>query len=148
MRVSTRFPIAVHALMLIAAFSGQRKVNSDLVADSTGVNAVIIRNIFIQLKRAGLIEVSPGPGGTVLAKQPEQINLWDIFAAVETENTDDIFKFHENISPYCPVGGNIYELLHSHLDEAVAALRKELADVTLADILNELHQKVSDLPPL
>lgn len=89
-----------------------------------------------------------GPGGTVLAKLPEQISLWDIFAAVEAEYTDDIFEFHENTSSYCPVGGNIYELLHSHLDEAVTALREKLADVTLAYMLNELHQRIPDLPSL
>lgn len=146
MRVSTRFPIAVHALMLIAAFSGQKKVNSDLVSESTGVNAVVIRNIFTRLKQAGLISVSPGPGGTTLAKMAEQISLWDIYAAVEAAGTEDIFRFHENISPYCPVGRNIYQLLHTHLDDAVTALKKELSGVTLADMIHELRQSVPDLP--
>lgn len=146
MRVSTRFPIAVHALMMISALSGQRKVNSDFVSESTGVNAVIIRNIFIQLKKASLISVSPGPGGTTLAKSPEQISLWDIYVAVEVERTEDIFKFHENISPNCPIGSNIYELLFSHLDDAVMALKKELSGVTIADLINELHQRVPNLP--
>lgn len=146
MRVSTRFPIAVHALMMISAFSGQRKVNSDFVSKSTGINAVIIRNIFIQLKKASLIAVSPGPGGTTLAKIPEQISLWDIYAAVEAERAEDIFKFHESISPYCPIGSNIYELLYSHLDDAVKALKEELSGVTLADLILELHQRVPDLP--
>jgi Rrf2 family protein len=146
MRVSTRFPIAIHALMLISAFAGHRKVNSNFVSASTGVNAVVIRNIFIQLKKAGLISVSPGPGGTTLAKLPEQISLWDIYAAVEAERIEDIFKFHENISPYCPIGSNIYELLYSHLDDAVKALKEELSGVTLADLIVELHQRVPDLP--
>lgn len=145
MRVSTRFPIAVHALMMISALSGQRKVNSDLVSDSTGVNAVIIRNIFTLLKKAKLISVSPGPGGTTLAKIPEQISLWDIYVAVETEKTEDIFKFHENLSPYCPVSSNIYEILYSHLDDAVTALKEELSGVTLADLIIELHQRVPEL---
>jgi len=146
MRVSTRFPVAVHALIMVSALSGQRKVNSDFVSESTGVNAVIIRNIFIQLKKAGLVSVSPGPGGTTLAKQPEQISLWDIYVAVEAEKTDDIFKFHENISPNCPIGSNIYEILHSHLDDAVKALKEELSGVMLADLISELHQKVPNLP--
>lgn len=146
MRVSTRFPIAVHTLLMISAFSGQRKVNSDFVSKSTGINAVIIRNIFTQLKKASLISVSPGPGGTTLAKNPEEISLWDIYAAVETERVEDIFKFHENLSPYCPIGSNIYELLYSHLDDAVKALKEELSGVALADLTNELYQRVPDLP--
>lgn len=148
MRVSTRFPIAVHALMMISVFTDKRKVNSDLISASTGVNAVIIRNIFAQLKKAGILSVSPGPGGATLAKAPEQISLWDIYAAVEAEKTEDIFKFHENMSPHCPVGSHIYGLLYSHLDDAVKALKKELSGVSLADLVNELHQKVPDLPDL
>ncbi len=147
MRASTRFPLAVHTLLIISAFSDQRKVNSDIVSESTGVNAVIIRNIFAQLKKAGLIFVSPGPGGTTLAKKPVQINLLDIFNAVEAEKTEDIFRFHRNPSPHCPIGSNIYELLYSHLDKAVLALKKELCSVTIADLMNELHRNVPDLQP-
>jgi Rrf2 family protein len=147
MRASTRFPLAVHTLLIISAFSDQRKVNSNIVSESTGVNAVIIRNIFAQLKKAGLISVSPGPGGATLAKKPTQITLLDIFNAVEAEKTEDIFRFHENPSPHCPIGNNIYELLYSHLDNAVSALKKELYSVTIADLMNKLHQSVPDLQP-
>ncbi|MCW4030170.1 MAG: Rrf2 family transcriptional regulator [Candidatus Bathyarchaeota archaeon] len=146
MRTSTRFPIAVHTLMIIAAFTNQQKVNSDLISQSTGVNPVIIRNIFTQLKKANLISVSPGPGGTTLTKKPQQITLWDIFTAVETKKTEDIFRFHGNVSPNCPIGSNVHELLYSHLDDAVEALKKELSSVTIADLIKELRQKIPDLP--
>lgn len=148
MRSSTRFPLAVHTLMIIAAFSDQRKINSDDVSESTGVNAVIIRKIFAQLKKADLIAVSPGPGGIKLAKTPEQITLLDVFNAVEAEKTEDIFRFHGNPSPFCPIGSNIYELLYSHLDNAVSALKKELSSITLAELVKELHQRAPELPPL
>ncbi|MDT8782513.1 MAG: Rrf2 family transcriptional regulator [Candidatus Bathyarchaeota archaeon] len=147
MRASTRFPLAVHTLMIVSAFSDQRKINSDFIAESTGVNAVIIRNIFTRLKKAGLISVSPGPGGATLSKKPMQITLLDIFNAVEAEKTEDIFRFHGNPSPYCPIGSNIYEILYSHLDNAVSALKKELNSVTLAHLINELNQRVPNLPP-
>lgn len=146
MRVSTRFPIAVHALIMITAFSPYRKVNSDFISQSTGINAVIIRNIFTQLKKAGLISVSPGRGGTTPGKAPEQISLWDIYTTVEDERTDEIFKFHDNLSPHCPVGGNIYDLLYSHLDDAVKAMQNELSKVTIADLIAQLYKKVPDLP--
>jgi DNA-binding IscR family transcriptional regulator len=132
-------------MMMISALSTQRRVNSDFVSESTGVNAVIIRNIFSQLKKANLITVSPGPGGTTLSMSPEKISLWDIYAAVESEKTEDIFKFHENPSPYCPVGSNIYDLLFSHLDDAVNGLKDSLSCVTLADLLNELFEKLPNL---
>ena len=147
MRASTRFPLAVHTLMIISAFSDQRKINSHIVSQSTGVNAVIIRNIFAQLKKAGLISVSPGPGGATLAKKPTQITLLDIFNAVEAKKTESIFRFHGNPSPHCPIGSNIHELLYSHLDNAVSALKKELYNVTIVDLMNELHRSVPELQP-
>ena len=145
MRVSSRFPIAVHTLMLIAAFGKNEKVNSSFVSRSTGVNPVVIRNIFSQLKRAGLISVSRGPGGTALKKEPETINLWDIFKAVESVEPKDIFSSHENPSPYCPVGGNIFDLLQIRMEAAVDAMEHSLSSTTIGDMINDLLRKVPDL---
>lgn len=138
MRVSTKFPVAVHAMIMIAGLSDKEKVNSDKISESTGVNAVIIRNIFKSLKNAKLIIVAPGPGGTTLARSPADITLWDILSAVESKETDDIFKFHQNPSDNCPVGSNIYGLLKTHLDDAVHAIKTELSKVTLVMLLEEL----------
>lgn len=146
MRGSSKFPIAVHSLTFIAAFGDNNKITSEMLSKSIGVNAVTIRNLFSQLKKAGLIAVSPGPGGVKLGKNPEAINLLDIYQAVESIETDDFFKFHETVSPNCPVGGNIYDLLHGHLEESVAALKRELTKTTLKDLITELREKVPDLP--
>lgn len=86
-------------MMLISAFGEIKKINSNFISKSTGINAVIIRNFFIQLKNAGLILVSPGPRGAKLAKTPKQVNLWGIYVDVEASETKEIFKFHENMSP-------------------------------------------------
>jgi Rrf2 family protein len=145
MRVSTKFPVAVHAMIMIAGLSDKEKVNSDKISESTGVNAVIIRNIFKSLKKSKLILVAPGPGGTTLARPPEDITLLDIFSAVESKETEDIFKFHQNQSEHCPVGSNIYGLLKTHLDDAVDALKSELSKVTLAILLEELFPLLPDL---
>lgn len=139
MRISTKFPVAVHSLMMIAALSDKQKINSEIISKSTGVNAVIIRNIFKSLKQANLILVSPGPGGTKLARKPDDITLWDIIAAVEQVETEDIFMFHNNVSEHCPIGGNIYGLLKTHLDDAIDASKNEFSKVTLSMMLDELH---------
>ena len=140
MRISTKFPVAVHALIMIAALSEKQKINSDKISDSTGVNAVIIRNIFALLKQAGIILVSPGPGGTTLARSPDEITLWDILTAVEPVQTEDIFKFHQNPSEHCPFGSSIYGLLKTHLDDTVDSMKEELTNVTLSMLLNELYE--------
>lgn len=143
MRVSTQFPIAVHALMMVAFFPDTR-ITSDLTAESAGCNSVIIRNIFLKLKKAGLISVKPGRSKMELAKPVSEISLWDIYAAIETDETDEIFKFHLNTSDTCPVGSNIRSLLLSHLDDAVAAMKEELSKTTLEDLTNELKSLPED----
>lgn len=146
MRISTKFPVAVHTLIMIAALSDKEKVNSDKISGSTGVNAVIIRNIFKSLKQANLILVSPGPGGVTLARNPDEITLWDILTAVEQVETEDIFKFHRNVSEHCPIGGNIYGLLKTHLDDAIDSSKNEFSKVTLSMMLGELYDLMPDLP--
>lgn len=141
MRVSTQFPLAVHALLMLDHFDNDY-LTSECIAGSAGCNPVIIRNIFAKLKESGLILVKPGRGAS-LAKAPSDISLWDVYTAVETGETGDIFKFHPNPSTACPVGGNIYAILSSHFDTAVDALRKELSGVSLARISTELETKTN-----
>jgi DNA-binding IscR family transcriptional regulator len=137
MRVSTQFPIAVHALLMIANFP-EKRITSDMVAESAGCNAVIIRNIFTKLKKAGLLAVKTGTGGTALAKPIDKTSLWDIYIAIETDETDEIFKIHPHTSGHCPVGSNIRGLLLTHLDDAVDAMKAELSKVTLDKLIEEL----------
>lgn len=145
MRMSTKFPLAVHVLMIIAAFGERTKINSDLLAQSTGVNAVTIRNIFKSLKDADMISISPGPGGAKLARSADSISLWDVFLATELPNPNEFFKFHEQADSRCPIGGNIFGILKGHLDDSVDAMKQELSAVTIALLLDETEKRLSDL---
>lgn len=138
MRVSKKFPTAVHSLLYVAVLSPKRRVTSTLVAESTGSNAVTIRNIFLDLSKNGLLTASAGKnGGVHLAKEPKDITLWDIYQAVETNDVEEIFKLHETDST-CPVGKNIYQLLYPHMLAAVAAMRDSMEQVTLQALLDKL----------
>ncbi|QQO07851.1 RrF2 family transcriptional regulator [Breznakiella homolactica] len=138
MRVSKKFPIAVHSLLIMARFENTDKATSAMIAQSTGSNPVIIRNIFIALKKNGLIESATGKnGGVRLAKAKKDISLWDVYSAVETDDIDEIFKFHEG-SGSCAVGKNIYQLMLPHMDTALGAMRDQLRKVTLDTLTGEL----------
>ena len=140
MRVSSRFPIAVHTLLCIAQFEHERKVTSAFIADSVNVNPVIIRNTLSELKAAGLARVDAGVGGAHLARPLADITLLDIFRAVEGSDAK-LFGFHDNPNPACPVGHNIHAVLDGHLNAAQRAFERELAGTTLAD----LKQRLSEL---
>ena len=145
MRVSKRFPTAVHSLLYVAVLSPRRRVTSTLIAESTGSNAVIIRNIFLNLSKCGLLTASAGKnGGVQLAREPKDITLWDIYQSVETNDVEEIFKIHETDSD-CPVGKNIYQLLYPHMLSAVDAMKESMEQVTLETLLNELKNLLRDI---
>ena len=141
MRVSTQFPVAVHIMLMVAGFPDQ-KMTSDVLSESAGINPVIIRNIFSKLNVARLLDTKSGRGKTTIMRPPEEITLWDIYTAVESDETDEIFKLHQNTSETCVVGSNIHELLMPHLDEAVVAVKNVFSKVTLQDLIEELYSKI------
>lgn len=137
MRVSSRFPIAVHTMLCIAHFEQSEKVTSAFIAGSVNVNPVIIRTVIRQLKDAGLVTVDAGVGGAHIAKPLRDITLLDIYVAVEGDDRR-IFGFHDNPNPQCPVGGNIHTLLDGELEDAQRALETRLAHTTLQDLVDHL----------
>ena len=134
MQISSRFTIAVHIFTCIDFFQKDHKITSDFLAGSTNVNPVIIRKILSQLKAAGLVNVTRGSGGATIAKPLSDITFLDIYKAVECIDKGELFHFHENPNPECPVGKSIHNILDDKLRRVQEALEKELASITLEDI--------------
>lgn len=137
MQFSSRLPIAVHILLAIVEFEGKNKTTSVFLAGSVNVNPVIIRNTLGQLKAAGLITVKAGEGGSALAKKPKDISLMDIFEAVEKE--EELFHFHENPNPECPVGRNVHAVLDKRLLSIQEAMKHEMKSITLQSLIDDMN---------
>lgn len=136
MRMSTQFTVSVQMLMLIMAF-GEQKATSEILSESTGANPVMIRQLFGKLKDAGILHVSTGKGATKLAREAEDISLWDIYMAVEKYSADELFAFHPKISEGCQVGQFFKDILSPHLDDAVQAMAAQMQAVSLAQVVQE-----------
>ncbi|MDO4921822.1 MAG: Rrf2 family transcriptional regulator [Phascolarctobacterium sp.] len=142
MQFSSRFTIAVHIMLCLVRFGGEYKLTSNFLAGSVNVNPVIIRKILGQLKEAGLVDVEAGVGGASLRKTPQEITLQDIFFAVEGQE-QQLFHFHEQPNPACPVGKRVHLLLDAKLAAAKRALENSLRGVTLQSLANELAEDES-----
>jgi DNA-binding IscR family transcriptional regulator len=142
-QVSTKFTIAIHVLTATAYFSKDHKITSEMLAASVGCNPVIIRNIMGQLKKAGLIQVKRGPGGMALAKSLDDITFLDVYRAVETHGKDELFRFHNNPNPDCPVGRNIHRALDDDLLEIHCHFEEDLARHTLAEVYDNTEKAVA-----
>lgn len=141
MKITSRFTVAVHTLLVIYNFSATTKVTSDFIAASVQVNPVVIRRTLLSLKAAGMVDVRAGSGGASIIKDLGDITLYDVYKAVDSVD-GDLFHFHENPNPACPVGRNIHAVLDSHLRDAQAAMENELKKVTLLDLTQDLASKL------
>ncbi len=142
MQISSRFTIAIHVLSCIETFK-EEKVTSEFLASSVNVNPVVIRRLLQQLKKAGIVSVKRGSGGAQIAKPLESITLLDIYHAVECVGEGELFHFHENPNPQCPVGRNIHHVLDQRLEQIQSAMEKEMAGITMQDILNDTASFIS-----
>lgn len=179
MQIPSRFSIAIHICLCVEFFNEDSEFNKDsdkkhckkmtgeALAESVGINSVIVRNILALLKNAGLISIFRGSNGARLAKSATQISLLDIFYAVEStpKNKDflkseakskegihkesaytkekigyTLFRFHTNPNELCPLGKNIHRLLDSHFIKAQRVLEEYLASVKLSDLLKKLQK--------
>ncbi|HAB61294.1 MAG TPA: transcriptional regulator [Lachnospiraceae bacterium] len=137
MQISSRFTIAIHIFACIDTFEKEYKITSDFLASSTNINPVIIRKLLAQLKTAGLVNVVRGSGGASIARSLNEITFLDIYQAEECVEEGELFHFHENPNPDCPVGGNIHHILDDKLQRVQSAMEKELASITLQDVMND-----------
>ena len=84
-----------------------------------------------------MIDISRGRGGMKLAKSLEEITLYDVYKAVDCVN-GNLFHFHENPNPKCPVGKNI----HSALDGSLLEIQKTFEDKLKSITVNEIAEKI------
>ena len=134
MQISSRFTVALHIFSCVDTFKDEYKVTSDFLASSINTNPVIIRRILGQLKSAGLIEVARGTGGITLTRSLSEITFYDVYKAVDPIEEGELFHFHENPNPECPVGRNIHNLLNDKLEAIQKAMEDEMRKYTIEDL--------------
>lgn len=130
-----RFAVSVHILTLLAASTGNI-VTSAAIAESVDTNPVVIRRTMSHLRQHGLVDSRPGTsGGWRLTKPASQISLCEIYEAV---SHDHVLSMHSHPNPDCMIGGNIREALQLVFDRTQRAVENQLAQFTIADILQDV----------
>lgn len=136
-KLSSRFSIAVHILTLASMHS--QNCTSEFIASSVNTNPVLIRRIIGYLKKAELVAVQAGTGGTSLLKDISEITLLDVYNAVEVTEDNKLFNFH-NGNIKCKVGNNIESVLGKTFVNAQVAMENELFKVTIKDIIDGINE--------
>ena len=139
MHNSCRYTVAIHVLALLA-HCGPDQLTSDYLAGSVNTHPVVIRRLLASLRAAKLVRSQGGPGGGwQLLKDPGQITLREVLAAVEGAA---IFPLHSSDpNPRCPVGREIQALLAEPFQSAQDALEKDLERTTIAALVAKVKAR-------
>lgn len=129
MQISIKYSITIHYLVFIYEAEGKIKVTSNLLSQSSGCNPVIIRNIISSLKKAGIISVTRGIGTATLSLSPLEINLYQIYASVESEGFFSLIGIHSCQDRQCIIAKNIYTILqkpYKNIEDSIKESMKKL----------------------
>lgn len=145
MQLSMKCSIAVHCLIFIYEAQGIAKVTSALLAESTGSNPVVIRNILSALKKAGLITVPRGTGGAELCVDPSQITLYQIYTALEPGGVTSLIGIHPCQGRPCPIAQNIRKVLQTPYTKIEDAVKSAMEQITLQSMIEEYRTLASGM---
>jgi len=144
MRISSKCSLALHILVALVVFSGE-KLTSERLAKSTGCNPVMVRNILGSLKKAGLITVQRGIGGTAMKADPRDITIWTVYEAVDPISLNSLIGLHPTPSQRCPIGKNIYTLLEKPYDAIGEAVQQAMSTHTLEQLIDD-YRNINSAP--
>ena len=134
--------MAGHCLIFINEAKGKVKVTSNLLAQSTGCNPVVIRNVFSALKKAGIITVVRGIGGAELCRPPSEITLYMIYQAVEPDGLSSLVGIHPCDGRACPAAQKIRSVLQKPYQKIEDPVRNAMESVTLESMIEDFHARL------
>ena len=93
----------------------------------------------MDLRKAGLLKTKQGSAEPELAKKPEEISLYDIFAAVGMEH--HLLHVDEDTEQKCLVGGNIQGPLAKAYAEVEEAAFVKMHEISLRKIVDQIKEE-------
>ncbi|MBT8909622.1 transcriptional regulator [Lactobacillus delbrueckii subsp. bulgaricus] len=138
MKFSHKLSDAVHLLTYIEIFPDD-DLSSRAIARSIVTNPSMVRSLMMDLRKAGFLKTKQGSAEPELAKKPEEISLYDIFAAVGMEH--HLLHVDEDTEQKCPVGGNIQGPLAKAYAEVEEAAFAKMREISLREIVDQIKEE-------
>lgn len=90
---------AILGLLALSKEGSEDFFDVKILAKEQNLSETLLSKIFQKLVIVNIVESKVGPGGGFrLAKSPKEINLWEIFSAVQVPN---VLKCYSGKAPYC-----------------------------------------------
>lgn len=133
MKLSTKGRYAVTALADIALQGGDRLVTLAEIADRQDVSLAYLEQLFVRLRKAGLVESVRGPGGGYrLGRPPAAIRIIDIMDAVD--ETVSAVRCEHGVESGCG-GSRAACLTHDLWERLSSHVHVFLSQTTIADVI-------------
>lgn len=136
---NTRFSVALHVLAHLV--EAPVPLTSERLAECVGTNPVVVRRTLAGLREAGVVCSSRGAGGGwMLARDPADITLRDVYAALG----ERLLLAIDVAGPRSPEGGCLIQravsgTLDEFLNDAEALLAARLGRITLASLATRVR---------
>ena len=137
MKFSHKLSDAVHLLVYIEIFPDD-DLSSRAIARSIVTNPSMVRSRMMDLRKAGLLKTKQGSAEPELAKKPEEISLYDIFAAVGMDH--HLLHVDEDTEQKCPVGRNIQGPLAKAYAEVEEAAFAKMREISLREVVDQIKE--------
>ncbi len=141
--MNCRFTLAVHILGMLAWVERERRgsLTSGELAHSINTNAVVVRRILGDLRRAGLVETKRGVGGGVsLGREAKHITLRHAYEAIEAPGPL-LARYPSAPNPTCSVGPLLATWLDEAFGRAEESLKASLERVTIDRMVDDLAER-------
>ena len=142
MRLTSRGRNAVMAMADLAKIKDNKPTNLTGISIRQGISIPFLEQIFLKLKKNGLVKSARGPaGGYLLARNPEEIKLSNIINAVDETVKTTGCKKHSKKG--CN-GKSVKCITHDLWDELELHINSFFEKNTLNDIslrVNKIKQK-------
>lgn len=132
MKLSTKGRYAVVALIDLATAKGEQPTSLAAISRRQDISLPYLEQLFVRLRRAGLVVSARGPGGGYrLARPADQINLVEVLAAVD----ETVSALHVGAGASGAVSGSLAQSLSNRLWQSLSAhVYVFLHNTTLADV--------------
>lgn len=137
MKISSTYTVALQLLMICKHYDSE-KITSAFVSRKIGADSAIIRRVMANLKKHGYIESKPGPGGTHLLKNLNDISLYDVYTAV-TNSDEQVLKFYDSTDESSLFEEKIKSVSNDSFSQYISSFYSELKNHTVGDIYNKVE---------
>jgi Rrf2 family iron-sulfur cluster assembly transcriptional regulator len=146
MKLSTKGRYAMVALADLALASGDDLMSLAAISKRQDISLPYLEQLFVKLRRAGLVEAVRGPGGGYrLARDPAEIRVSDVMEAVE----ETVDAMHTGAGASGGVSGSRAQSMTNRLWEGLSAhVYVFLHQTTLAEVIGNKMKPCPAVPAL